>query len=60
MSNTKIIKYAIEQTVTVPLHYDGRDIDDLIETFAKGSDYMWCEEHEDLFNPMWEHYLEEK
>lgn len=52
--NTKIIKYAIEQTVTVPLHYDGRDIDDLIETFARGRDFMWCEEHENLF-----YYLEE-
>ena len=50
MSNTKKIKYAIEQTVTVPLHYTDKDIDDLIETFAKGRDFMWCEEDKDLID----------
>jgi hypothetical protein len=48
--STQKIKYAIEQTLTVPAHYDGKDIDECIKTFAKDNDFIWCYEHEELFN----------
>lgn len=50
MRRTQKIKYAIEQTITFPLHYKEEDIEDCIRNFAKGNDYIWCEEHEELFN----------
>jgi hypothetical protein len=48
--STQKIKYAIERTLTVPAHYDDKDIDECIKTFAKGDDFIWCYEHEELFN----------
>ena len=48
--HTKKIKYAIEQTITVPLHYTEQDIDNYIKSFARERDYMWCEENEQLFD----------
>ena len=48
MGTTKIIKYAIENTVTLPVHYTDEDIENCIKTFAKGHDYVWCEAHTQL------------
>lgn len=47
--STQKIKYAIERTLTVPTHYTDEDIDTCIKTFANGSDFIWCHEHEELF-----------
>jgi hypothetical protein len=47
--NTQRIKYAIEYTLTVPTHYTDEDIDTCIKTFANGRNYIWCQEHEELF-----------
>ena len=42
---TQKIKYAIEQTLTVPLHYTDDDIERCIANFAKGKDFIWrCED----------------
>ena len=46
---TQRIKYAVEKTLTVPTHYTDEDIDLCIKLFANGKDYIWCREHEELF-----------
>ena len=46
---TQKIKYAIEYTLTVPTHYTDEDIDTCIKNFAKDRNYIWCQEHEELF-----------
>lgn len=46
---TQKVKYAIEQTLTVPLHYTYDDIERCIANFAKGKDFIWCCEDDKLF-----------
>lgn len=43
------VKYAIEQALTVPLHYTYDDIEQCIANFAKGKDFIWCREDDKLF-----------
>lgn len=46
---TQKVKYAIEQTLTVPLHYTYDDIERCIASFAKVKDFIWCCEDDKLF-----------